>query len=84
MNVEITFNDEELDAFTEFTIANNAESNEAMVQTIIQSQVTSLVLAKRAKTATEISNATENLPYDKRVELAALNREFIAGALTSP
>ena len=81
MNITLDLNAEELDALTESSTLNNYSTPEALAETIIRNHVTSLVEAKRARLVTEISTATNALPFEKLAELAAINRDYIQANL---
>jgi hypothetical protein len=87
MNISITPDQEALDALAERVALYNAGSGEAPVsqEQFLAVELTfylaGLVTTKRAQTVEQIKTATDLLPYEKRVELAQLNRDFIEGAL---
>lgn len=90
MNIKITPDQEALDALAERVALFNAGSSEAPVnqEQFLAAELTTylagLVTAKRAQTVGQIKTATDLLPYEKRVELVQINRDFLEEALTQP
>ncbi len=82
MNFTVELDAEELDALTEAASLNNYNSAAELGENVIKNHVTSLVLEKRIRVVDEIGKATNSLPYDKRTELAQINRTFITEALS--
>lgn len=87
MNISITPDQETLDALAERVSLYNAGSGEPPVsqEQFLTNELTGylagLVTNKRTQTVEQIKTATDLLTYEKRVELAQLNRDFIEGAL---
>ena len=87
MKIEITPDQEALDALMERVTLFNAVSGDAPVnqEQFLAAELTAylagLVTAKRGQTVEQIKTATDLLPYEKRVELAQINRDFIEQAL---
>jgi hypothetical protein len=87
MNISITPDQEAIDAIAERVDLFNAGSGELPIsqEQFLANELTEylvgLVTNKRAQTVEQIKAATDLLPYDIRVELAQINRDFIEGAL---
>lgn len=84
MNITLTLNAEQTDALTERVALYNAGAGQPpltaeqfMAQVHCLPFIDSLVATKRATTAEQLKAAADALPYEKRVELAELNRSFI-------
>lgn len=78
MTISISTDQEAADAVQEQATLNNAASSEAYLATVLEAHVASLVASKRAATVAQIGAATAMLPYEKRVQLADINRQFIS------
>ena len=88
MQINLTLSTEETDALNERVALYNAGSGQAPVTTaefLKQEQclafVRQLVVTKREATALQLKAAADSLPYEKRIELAKMNRDFITAAL---
>jgi hypothetical protein len=88
MQITLTLSTEETDALNERVDLYNAGSGQAPVtaaEFLKQEQclafVRQLVTTKRENTALQLKAAADSLPYEKRIELAKMNRDFITTAL---
>lgn len=89
MNLTLTLDQEATDALNERVDLYNAGSGQPAItaeqfmgQVYCQPFIDGLVSTKRAATAQQLKDAADSLPYEKRVELAGLNRSFIEQALS--
>jgi hypothetical protein len=87
MNIILSPDQETTDALAErvglFNSGSGAKpiSQEQFLTAELNSYLAGLVTAKRGQTVEQIKTATDLLPYEKRVELAQINRDFIEEAL---
>ena len=84
MQLTLTLDQEQSDALQERVDLYNAGSgqpaltaNQFLVQVHNLPFIDGLVATKRQKTALELKAAADALPYEKRMELAQINRDFI-------
>lgn len=87
MNITLTLDTETTETLSERVDLFNAGSGEAPItpEQFMTAEMyrflESLVATKRISTVEEIRVATASLPYEKRVELAQINRDFIETSL---
>ena len=84
MQLTLTLDQEQSDALQERVDLYNAGSgqpaltaNQFLVQVHNLPFIDGLVATKRQQTALELKAAADALPYEKRAELAQINRDFI-------